>query len=72
MDMEAHEMPDRPPQAGARMLGEDELMVRGDIYWWWNPVTERVGWHPVPKRLWDSAAGHRKVARVVVRLVRAG
>jgi len=65
-------LPDRPPQAGARLLREDEPMERGDNYWWWNPMTSAEGWHPVPKRLWGRPAMHRKVARVVVRLVHVG
>jgi len=70
--MGACKLPDRPQQAGARLLREDETMMREDEYWWWNPTTEVVGWHPVPKRLWGKPALHRKVSRVVVRLVRAG
>jgi len=54
------------------MLGNDETMQSGDAYWWWNPLTGKVGWHPVPTRLWGKQALHRKVSRVVVRLAPVG
>jgi len=44
-------------------------MKKDDLFWWWNPMTGKTGWHSVPVRLLGKPAEHRKVSRVVVRLV---
>jgi len=59
----------RPPVAGARFLGKEEIIEDGDVILLWDPAAEDLVWKPIHRRMTGRRCLHRRVYRVIVRLV---